>query len=78
MGFKVGDKVRHIHRPDWGVGKVKEVDMAHGGELDYVSMEYRLVLGTAYNVEYPDWHPDHNQPAHKELWWTAEGNLVAA
>lgn len=26
MDFKVGDKVRHILRPQWGIGTVVEVD----------------------------------------------------
>jgi hypothetical protein len=72
--FKVGDRVIHKIKPEWGVGVVKQIRAVDPGDgPDYVSAEEHRPMPRPYRVEYPK---KRDGTWSVKLWWTAEENLV--
>lgn len=77
--FKVGDKVIHIHKPEWGVGTIKNLNPC-GTDIDYTDRTENTpeVHSTQfYQVEYPHKYIDAGWPC-SGFWATAEENLTPA
>jgi hypothetical protein len=77
LRFKVGDKVIHKFRPDWGVGTVSRV-LADHIDCDVEEFMQDHLADTRsreapYAVKYS--HPSY---CFSENWWTAEEHLIAA
>ena len=74
LKFKVGDRVTHKNRPQWGVGTIAKINDVFPSTTDFMSLE----AGDAVDV--PD---GQNNPYCVEFpngafgsWWTMEENLI--
>lgn len=78
--FKVGDKVIHKFRPDWGVGTVKSYTGFVSDLVEYFEYGKYSDRNTdkAYYVEFPYFFVDNEDKKRIEIWTTAEQNLVPA
>lgn len=78
--FKVGDKVIHKFKPEWGVGTVRGHTTDIPGLPEYFesSKFSRRYVDQAYDVEYPHFFIDRALVQRIETWTTAEENLVLA
>lgn len=74
--FVVGDKVIHVNKPEWGVGKVSKITIGEKAS-DYMSRadaesDNTKYVDTPYMVHYP--HRTGRNSAGD--WFTAEANLI--
>jgi heat shock protein HspQ len=68
LKLRIGDKVRHKHKPEWGVGEIVKVDTVYRVVSDYDSSTHRKDMQAKYAVRYPT--SDYGD------WWTADVNIL--
>jgi hypothetical protein len=77
LKYKIGDKVYHKYKKEWGIGKIEDAIFEHV-DVDYTDASYNTSeeLYAPYRVSYPLWKCDEedNEPD-SSPWWTAESNI---
>jgi hypothetical protein len=78
LKYKIGDKVQHKFKPEWGIGIIKDID-EWNYTYDYCDDTYYPVDDqyAPYGVEYSTYKDNANAvPKENGGWYTKEENLI--
>jgi hypothetical protein len=77
LKYKIGDKVTHKFRPQWGIGTVVEIGC---GGLGYDANDEGVCTSgdveDCVDVEYPHWTNDPGSEPRIETWYTKVSHLI--
>jgi hypothetical protein len=78
LKYKIGDKVQHKFKKEWGIGIIKDID-EWNYTYDYCDDTYEVVEDqyAPYGVEYSTYKDNANAvPEENGGWYTKEENLI--
>jgi hypothetical protein len=77
LKYKIGDKVKHKYKPEWGIGTITQIDTSIF-DIDYLDDSYDEVydLPLPYLVRYPEYKNNSNDEGRPDVWYTKESNII--
>jgi hypothetical protein len=77
LKYKIGDKVQHKYKPEWGIGTITQIDTSIF-DIDYLDDSYDEVydLPLPYLVRYPEYKNNSNDEGRPDVWYTKESNII--
>jgi hypothetical protein len=76
LKYKIGDKVQHKYKKEWGIGEIELIDTSIV-DCDYVDDSYDVEynLNLPYLVRYPELKNSSNGESYSDIWYTKESNI---
>jgi hypothetical protein len=76
LKYKIGDKVYHKYKKEWGIGVIDGID-PDCFTIEYMEESYKFTddIYSPYSVTYPSYKDSVNSEPYEAGWYTAESNI---